>query len=412
MQRAERVRSWLRPGLRGLAPYYQAPLEGDPLRLDQNTNLLGPNPALDKVDARALDLTQYPTRDADALRQGLAAHHRLDADNFVCGHGGDSLLDLVATAFTHAGQTMAVTRPSYSLYPFYARLHSLHLAEVPMRSRAGDLDVETFRVAHPRLVVLANPNNPTGSLASRQSILELLDAVDGVVLVDEAYVEYAPDGTSLLADVESHDNLAVLRTFSKAYGLAGLRVGYIAANRELAGALRAVKAPYNVGVYEEAVAAQALEEQAWVARGVATVVRERERLADALEARGYGVHPSHANFLLATAPTAPEPLREALRRRGILARTFPSRPALARAIRFTVGGPSQTAQLLQALDAVQGAREEGGAGGGDPADDAGRPGGGGDVEGAGAAAGASDADGAGAAGDENAPARAGQAGRP
>jgi histidinol-phosphate aminotransferase len=347
--RQTRVASWIRPEVKDLKPYYKAPLEGNPLRLDQNTNLAGPNPAVAKVDARRLDATQYPSRDADDLLQALSDFHGLPVEHFTAGNGGDELLELLVKAFGDPGSVLAVPSPSYSLYPAIAKAAALRYKAVPTKGGFGALDVEALAAAKPRMVWVANPNNPTGARYNSGDIERLLAAVDGVVLVDEAYIEYAGLKHSLLRRVEEFDNLVVLRTFSKAYGLAGLRIGYLAANRELAAKLLLVKPPFNVNVYSEAVAAAALDEQEWVDAGVKAVRAERERMAAGLKRLGFRVHPSEANFLLTDPPVDSGELLLALRKAGILARTFPTTPGLERTIRFTVGLAEHTDALLAAL---------------------------------------------------------------
>jgi histidinol-phosphate aminotransferase len=352
MSRAARVDSWLRPEVKDLKPYYKAPLEGDPLRLDQNTNLAGPNPAIAQVDARRLDAAQYPSRDADGLLAALSGFHGLPAGHFAAGNGGDELLELLVKAFGEPGSVLAVPSPSYSLYPAIAKAAGLRYKAVPTKGGFSTLDVDALAATKPRMVWVANPNNPTGARYNGGDLERLLAAVDGVVLVDEAYIEYAGLRHSLLPRVGEFDNLVVLRTFSKAYGLAGLRVGYLAANLDLAARLRLVKPPFNVNVYSEAVAAAALDRQEWVDAGVQAVRAERERMAAGLKRLGFRVHPSEANFLLTDPPVDAGELLLALRKAGILARTFPATPGLERTIRFTVGLAEHTDVLLSALKAI------------------------------------------------------------
>jgi histidinol-phosphate aminotransferase len=350
--RPSRLDAWLRPEVKGLKPYYKAPLEGNPLRLDQNTNLAGPNPAIAKVDARRLDATQYPSRDADDLLQALSNFHGLPPELFTAGNGGDELLELLVKAFGEPGSVLAVPSPSYSLYPAIAKGAALRYKAVPTKGGFATLDIEALAATKPRMVWVANPNNPTGARYNTGDLELLLAAVDGLVLVDEAYIEYAGLRHSLLPRVEEFDNLVVLRTFSKAYGLAGLRIGYLAASRALSDALRLVKPPFNVNVYSEAVAAAALDEQEWVDAGVKAVRAERERMAAGLKRLGFRVHPSEANFLLTDPPVDAGELLLALRKAGILARTFPGTPGLERTIRFTVGLAQHTDALLAALKAI------------------------------------------------------------
>ncbi|MGB0653455.1 MAG: histidinol-phosphate transaminase [Thermoplasmatota archaeon] len=353
MSRAKKVEAWTRASVRALKPYYKAPLEGSPLRLDQNTNLFGANPAIGAVDARGIDYTQYPTRDGDALLDALSLYHGLDEAHFTLGNGSDESLDLLVKTFCEPGDTLAVTQPTYSLYPFYAALQDLKLAEVPLDARFG-LDVDGLLDAGGKVTLVASPNNPTGNRFRDGELRRLIEEADGIVVVDEAYIEYAGHEHSLLDEVERHDNLIIMRTFSKAHGLAGLRIGYLVANRELSARLRVVKPPFNLNTYSEAVAAAALQDDAWMRQGVLTVMEERERLAAALHGRGFHVFPSDANFLLTRPPAGFDAghLADGLRRRSILARTFAGKPRLHDLIRFTVGGPEHSDALLAALDAI------------------------------------------------------------
>lgn len=349
--RKAKVAAWTRKEVARLKPYYKAPLQGDPLRLDQNTSLFGNNPALAKVRPQDLDLTQYPTRDADALRDALAAFQGLPADRFVCGNGGDELLDIVCKAFGEPGGTIASPWPSYSLYPHVAEVAGLRFKPIPTKLGFKQLDVDGLVAAQPRITVVATPNNPTGIRFPTGDLEHLAQRLDGVLVVDEAYLEYAGLKHSFLPRVDRLDNVVVLRTFSKAYGLAGLRVGYLAANEELSAALNKAKAPFNVGVLPEAIAVAALDEQEWVDAGVKAVRAERDRMAAALARLGLKVHPSEANFLLTEPPAGASETADVLRKAGILARTFTD-AALLRCLRFTVGKPEHTDRVVAALEAA------------------------------------------------------------
>ncbi len=355
--RAARVAAWTRQAVQDLQPYYQAPLQGSPLRLDQNTNLLGPNPVLQAIQVQNLGVDQYPTRDSDILRAALARHHGrgLAAENFACTNGSDEALDLLCRTFTEPGCTLATTRPGYSLYPFYAKVHDLAFEDVPLAGSFGSwrLDVDRLLAAAARLTIVASPNNPTGNAFATNDLERLVQESPGIVVIDEAYIEYATDRKSFLPYVEHFDNLVVLRTFSKAHGLAGLRVGYLAANSDLMQRLLLAKPPYNLNLIAEHAAAASLDEP-WVARGVATVQAEREHLEEALRQRGFKVQPSDSNFLLTLPPIGHDAgaLYLGLKQRGILARTFPNKPMVQDTIRFTVAGPDETSRLLHALDEV------------------------------------------------------------
>lgn len=342
------IDSLVRTNLLSLKPYYKAPLEGNPVRLDQNTNLSGANPALLQVDVEDLDVTQYPTRDNDPLRAAIGEKHNLAPEQIIIGNGSDELLDILGKTFLAPGDLMQVPAPSYSLYSFYATLQDAKFTEVPLTSKF-QLDVPAMLADIAKLTLLASPNNPTGNQFHAEDIEALL-ARDGIVVVDEAYIEYGEK--SWLNRLDDFDNLVVMRTFSKAYGLAGLRIGWMAASKPLAERLLLTKPPFNLNLFSEQVAKKALAEDKWLADHVIGVKEERERLAAELKNRGFRVYPSEANFLLTDPPIDAGIISNGLRTRGILIRTFPGNPALEGKVRFGVGLPKHTALLLHALDEV------------------------------------------------------------
>lgn len=348
MDRQAKALAWTQPHLRGLKPYYKAPIQGEPLRLDQNTNLHGRNPALDKVDPRRLGVVDYPTRDADGLMEALAQWHGLSPDNFLAANGSDEALDILTKTFTGSGDTLATPWPSYSLYPFYATLQDLQLERVPLKRH--QLDVDALLDTQAAMTIIATPNNPTGTRYPTGDLERLITESKGIVVIDEAYIEYAGLEHSWLPRVEDYDNLVVMRTFSKAYGLAALRIGYLAANKDLMQRLRLVKPPFNLNIYSEKVAAAALDEQAWVDDGVKVVREQRDRLNAALQRLGYDTIPSDANFILARSPTPPAEVLAGLQQRGILIRAFPGAPMLDDMVRFSIGEADHMDRLIAALE--------------------------------------------------------------
>jgi histidinol-phosphate aminotransferase len=334
--------------VRDLQPHYAPAPQPSLLRLDQNANLWGPNPVLEELNLTAIGAVQYPTCDSESLLCALAEHYHLPADQFVAGNGSDELLDLITKAFAAPEQTMTVPRPGYSRYPFYAKLQGLHLETVLLRP-GGSLDVDAIVATQPHLVMLASPNNPTGSLIPARDIEQLLNRVNGIVVVDEAYMEYAGKEQSLLHRTDEFDNLIVTRTFSKAFALAGLRVGYAAANRDLIARLRQVKTPFNLNVLSEAAAVLALRNCAWMHHVVEQTALQRTRLTGLLQAMGLCVCPSVANFLLVRSPLAPGVLVARLRDCGIAVREFPGAERLESSVRFGVGKSEHTDMLAAAL---------------------------------------------------------------
>jgi histidinol-phosphate aminotransferase len=339
-----------RASIRPLKPYYRAPAE-PLLRLDQNTNILGPNPAIARLALGELDLAQYPTRDADDLQAALAARHGLEPHAIACTNGSDEALDLVLKAYAEPGERFATADPSYSLYPFYAALHGLERVAVPLDD-AWQTDIDAMIAARAKVTLVATPNNPTGRAVPREALERLVSKADGLVVIDEAYADYH-DPAGLLALTREHRNLIVIRTFSKAHGLAGIRLGWLAAHPDTMEAILLVKPPFNIGLATERLGLLALHEQAFVAASTRTVLEERPRITKRLARRGFTVVPSDANFVLAFPPAdgPPGPVLQArLRHAGIAARTFPAHPRLARAIRFTVGAAEHTDALMGALD--------------------------------------------------------------
>ncbi len=351
MNRADKAMAWTAPHLRGLKPYYKAPIDGDPVRLDQNTNLHGQNPALRKVDAAALSAVDYPSRDADGLMAALAEWHGLAPENFLAANGSDEALDILTKTFAAPGAVLATPWPSYSLYPFYATLQQLRLVQVPLRG-GFRLDVDALLATKAAITLVASPNNPTGIRYPAGELERLITGSEGIVVIDEAYIEYAGMQHSFLPRVEDYDNLVIMRTFSKAYGLAALRIGYLAANQELMARLRLVKPPFNLNLFSERVAAAALDEQAWVDDGVAVVRHERERLMSALKRLGYQATPSDANFVLVRGLRPPGDTVAALRALGILVRHFPGTAGLEEHFRISIGEADHTDLTIRALEAL------------------------------------------------------------
>ncbi len=346
-----------RASIRTLQPYYQAPT-GPMLRLDQNTNLTGPNPAIARLDATKQDLSLYPTRDADPLLEAIEQHHDLQKGSVICTNGSDEALDLILKAYTEPGDTLQVPDPSYSLYPFYAALHDLEFKQQPLDDDWLP-DLDALIAENAKVTLIASPNNPTGRAMDPRQLERLVKNAEGLVVIDEAYAEYH-DPKGLLALTRSARNLVVIRTFSKAYALAGTRLGWLAAHPDTMQALRLVKPPFNVGLLTQELGILALKEKSFVHQSVETVRTQRRQLSQALTGLGFSVIHSDANFLLCfparDAPHGPV-LNERLRELGIAARVFPKHPRMKRAIRFTIGNKEHTQRLTSALETILGEAE-------------------------------------------------------
>lgn len=335
-------------------PYYEAP-PGSHKRYDQNVNLLGPHPAV-RERISLDDAHLYPHRDNRPLLEALARTFGLDPSQYFVANGSDEVLDLVLRLFVEPGRRVVAPAPSYSMYAHLARLCRLAYAPVETDDEF-QFSAEGLLGARPDLVLVCNPNNPTGTLVDARVIGELCERFDGPVLLDEAYAEFA--GTTALALVHRYSNLIVARTLSKAYGLAGLRIGFGVAQPDVAELLRRAKPPFSVNLASERIALAALADRRPVERAVAAIVRERERLAQGLRSLGFRVWPSQANFVLAAPPLPPSELHVRLKDHGILARLYPHEPRLHNHIRFTVGSADDTRTLLEALGRILGPRPAG-----------------------------------------------------
>jgi len=322
------------------------------LPMHANTNLLGQNPAVGRV-ARGwakLEANQYPTENSEELCGALAGHHGLPRSWFLAGNGCDEVLDILIKAFIDPGEAIAYPVPAFVMYRFYAAVNLGRPAEVPLRldGRRFHLDIEGLLATRAKVIVLASPNNPTGGAYPVEDILEIVRRAPGIVAVDEAYADFC--GQDLVPETRRSSNLVVLRTFSKAYGLAGLRVGYAAGQGPLIEAMSRAKPPFNVSGFAEKVAARALSERAFWKRSVKTLPRERARLMRAVEKLGCGTFESDANFFLMRPP---KPVAEGLKARGILVRDVSGHhPLLAGCVRVTVGDARTGARFLRALEDV------------------------------------------------------------
>ncbi len=342
-------RSIMRETTRGFQKYYNPKLNGE-LRLDTNTNVLGSNPAAERyLSEGRWDLDSYPNTYSDGLRAALGELYDLQPDNFIAGNGSDELLDITFKTFMGWGDRSVVPVPSYTLYDYFVGLNGGSVAAVDL-TEDFQLDVDAMVREDAKMAIMPSPNNPTGNCFRQKDIEEVLARFDGIVVVDEAYAEYA-DG-SMIRRVEEFDNLVVLRTFSKAYAMAALRVGYAAANSKLADMMMCVKIPYSLNMISEGAAIAAVKDQEFIRRSVAMVREQRPVLAAGLRRLGFEPYPSDSNFILARSPVDHAALVSGLKERGILIRDFGAKRRTENCIRTTVGTAEQNRLLLDEMEAV------------------------------------------------------------
>jgi histidinol-phosphate aminotransferase len=297
----------------------------------------------------------YPDPNHTLLREQLSRYTGQPAERIICSSGSGELIDLLMRALLQPGDTIVDCPPTFGMYGFDAGVHGARVIEVP-RDETFSIDIEGVAEATERysakLIFVTLPNNPTGNLTPRAEIERLLE-LPMMVVVDEAYVEFA--GVSAVDMVGRYPNLAVLRTFSKWAGLAGLRIGYGLFHEELIQHLWKIKQPYNINVAAQAAALGSLEDVDYLMEKVACIVAERERIYARLQALpGLYAYPSQANFLLCRVTIGDaRTLKENLMRRGILVRYF-SKRGLSDCIRFSIGMPEQNDVLLAALEELVG----------------------------------------------------------
>jgi len=326
--------------------------EEDIVKLDANENPYGPPPRA-RAALAALDRAHlYPDPACRALREALARFTGVPAELLLVGAGADELIDLTMRLFLQPGDAVLDCPPTFGMYAFNAAVASAEVLSVPRRDDFSlDLEAVEEAVAQhaPKLLFLACPNNPDGGWLP-DAHLERLLALPLVVVLDEAYIEFAGLERSRTRQVQRRDNLIVLRTFSKWAGLAGLRVGYGAFPAALTAHLWKIKQPYNVSVAALAAAIAALEDPAYLPHHIARITAERERLTQLLAELPYlRPCPSQANFVLCRVlGRDARQLVLALEQEGILVRYF-DQPGLRDCIRISVGRPEQTDALIAAL---------------------------------------------------------------
>ena len=327
--------------------------------LSDNTNCWGVPPAAERAlrDASSSTVTRYPNLYAASLKEALGAYIGVERGMVVTGCGSDDVLDSAIRAFAEPGDAIAYPDPSFAMIPIFARMNGLVPVPVSL-TETLDADAEALLATRARIIYLCSPNNPTGGSLARATIDRVVRDAPGVVIIDEAYAEFA--AADCLDLLRSSDRVLLTRTMSKAFGLAGLRVGYAAGSPGLVAAVEKSRGPYKVSAIAERMSLAALGEgMPWVRDRVAEAIENRDRLVSALDARGLAALPSEANFVLVPVARAGERAR-AMRALGVAVRPFDGLPGVTAALRATAGsalrisiGPWPMIEaMLTALDAT------------------------------------------------------------
>lgn len=344
-----------------------------PLRLNVNELPWSPwespsglAPGLD-IDLKTLALNRYPDPSYLALRQAVAARCQLSPDQVTLANGSDELIWLCLSVLLQAGDTLAAHLPTFGEYERMAQLRGAKTVYAPLEADLSTSLPSLLTIARrygAKMTVICRPNNPTGELLPFKALTDFLDAYEGYVLLDEAYIEFANPGAAVdgsMALIAKYPNLIVLRTFSKAYGLAGLRLGYGLASEAITAKLNSQRPPYNVNAVTEAIGRGVLAENDYYQERIDAVIQERDRVCAALSDMGIDYFPSAANFILITKipdkalnPELPDKrlegkaIRQQLALSGLAVRAF-EEPWLANCIRFSLGTPSENDAFLKAV---------------------------------------------------------------
>jgi histidinol-phosphate aminotransferase len=347
------MKEFLREDLRSIKPY-QPGKEIHTLKLDANES---PYPVPLEIRAQLAtellngnDYQRYPDTNADRLRDALARQLKAERDNILIGNGSDELLHIITTAFAGKWDKVLCPSPGFGMVRYYARLAGAIPIDYPLDDdfQYSLSEIETAIMDHqPKILHICTPNNPAGSVMPVPEIAAIARQFDGVVVVDEAYYEF--HGESMLPMINLYPNVVILRTFSKAMGMAGLRVGYLVCSKSLADEIYKVNPPYNVNSFSQRAAELMLEHREIQEERVRKIVQARQWLYQALAGlRGVDPYPSHANFILIKVQNAAK-VYQGLLEKGILVRHFEGNPVLEDHLRITIGRGEDNKYILHSL---------------------------------------------------------------
>jgi histidinol-phosphate aminotransferase len=334
---------------RAYEPGFQ-PKEADVVKLNTNENPYPPSPQVMKVLAEISEerLRRYPDPLGNEFRQAAADVIGVPADYIMCCNGGDELLSMAFRAFCDETRPVAYPVPSYSLFPVLAKLQNCKAIEVPFDTEFN-LPAK-LASTDAALTIVCNPNAPSGTFVAVEELASLADEVSGVLLIDEAYVDFAE--VNCIELVKNFDNVIILRSMSKGYSLAGMRFGYAIAQPDLIAGLMKLKDSYNVDAIAIAVAAAAIKDQKYFKENVENVKAERARLTIQLRKLSFDVPDSQSNFVLAKCKNCKaDQVYEKLTRRNIYIRYF-AHPGLEDKLRISIGTPEQNDKLFSALQEI------------------------------------------------------------
>ena len=337
---------WLRKTIANFDPYFVAPIaESHVINANENYLNVLSIPAVKEELVKALDTFQpqiYPKPMADDLRIALADYIGCQPENIICGNGGDEMITYLLGTFLDPGDQILVHSPTFDMYELGAETlgaSTIKVKDLPGYQRDQQGLLEAVKKYQPKVTVICNPNNPTGDLLPASYIEEVLKAADNIVFVDEAYMEFAQK-ESVISLIETYPNLIVLRTLSKAFALAGMRCGYLVAQKELIEAIAKVKAPYNLNAFTQLFAPIVVRHRKEIFLVRDAINAERDRLYGLLkDIPGVTVYPSCTNFLLVQVTEKQEAIFEALRKKDILVKIYRNSKDIPNGFRISVTTP-------------------------------------------------------------------------
>lgn len=348
MKKKINIKDLIRPDLRNIKAYSSArdefSSEDDMIFLDANENPFD------------TELNRYPDPYQTRLKSKISSIKEIPAEQIVLGNGSDEIIDLLIRLFCKPYQDkILIFPPTYGMYKVTADLNAIQVEEFFLDKHFQlDFKEALKRIStHTKIIFVCSPNNPSGNTTEKEKVLKILDNFEGIVVVDEAYIDFSTED-SFSAYLDSYKNLVVMQTFSKAYGLAGVRLGMCFANPEIVAYLNKIKPPYNVNTLTQKEALQRLSSIENVSEEIKLILAERNHLADALKNILWvkTVYPSQANFLLVKVDDANMRYRQCIDK-NIVVRNRHTQPNCENCLRFTIGTPQENQKLIQTLNQLQ-----------------------------------------------------------
>ncbi len=358
----EKNNKFYRDSIKGLKPYdpHEVPYK---VKLNANENPYGlPEGIIEEIlrKAKNLKYSRYPNANSVKLSEAVSAFWGLTRDNIVIGNGSDELIDYLIKAFSEKGRKVITTAPSFAMYKIYSIVNGSNFVQIPLSQSNFSLNedkiLEEAKKDDSSIIFLAYPNAPTGNYFAEDKIIKIIEESGCLVVVDEAYYEFGKK--TFVPLISRYDNLVILRTFSKAYSIASLRVGYLLSNPEIINEVRKVKNPFNVNTFSQLAAQVVFENKEILKNNIEKIIKERERLTDRInEITPFKTHPSQTNFVLVEAGSKEDTdlVYNNLLEQGILVQTV-SDPVFSSSryfLRITVGNKEENDILIDGLKSCQ-----------------------------------------------------------